>query len=211
MLKKYLDFCHRHINAKNRKRLKNVSPTLICSNCTGGFIYHWLGLKFRSPFINLYLTDSDFVLALENWEQFISYDIYEDQASGKTYPVGIGYNIKIHFMHYSSFEEAKTKWVERCRRINNDNIGFMLTNYGYDNSLLERFDKLPFKHKVVFTDTPYPMIKSSFYLKGFSKPKRKGKNIYITQNIFGKRFIDQFDYVEFINNMNRNEQVQNID
>ena len=74
MIKRYLDFCHRHINDKNRKRLKNVSPTLICSNCTGGFLYHWLGLQFRSPFINLYLTDSDFVLALENWEQFISYD-----------------------------------------------------------------------------------------------------------------------------------------
>ncbi len=127
MIKRYLDFCHRHINDKNRKRLKNVSPTLICSNCTGGFLYHWLGLQFRSPFINLYLTDSDFVLALENWEQFISYDIYEDQTSGRTYPVGIGYkNIKIHFMHYSSFEEAKTKWVERCLRINNDNIGLIM-------------------------------------------------------------------------------------
>mgnify|MGYP002241443975 FL=1 len=45
-----------NINKKNRKRLYNMKPTIIASNCTGGFIYHWLGLQFQSPFINLYMT-----------------------------------------------------------------------------------------------------------------------------------------------------------
>ena len=49
-----------HINQRNRKRLTNSTPTIIASNCTGGFLYHWLDLGFKSPFINLYMTQEDF-------------------------------------------------------------------------------------------------------------------------------------------------------
>lgn len=75
------------INRINRSKLQNYSPSLVCSNCTGGFIYHWLGLRFHSPFINLYLTPSDFITALENWDVFINSDIKEINIGSK-YLVG---------------------------------------------------------------------------------------------------------------------------
>ena len=126
-----LDYLHNRINNRNKKRLINFTPTLICSNCTGGFIYHWLGLKFNSPFINLYLKDSDFVKALNNWDAFLNYDIREDLNSGKTYPVGISYDgIRIHFMHYNSFSQAVAIWNKRKLRIDPNNTGVMLTNWG---------------------------------------------------------------------------------
>ena len=75
------------INENNRKRLINRTPTLICSNCTGGVLYHWLGLKFQSPFINLYMDNDDFLTAMENFDEFINGDIIEDTNSGKSYPV----------------------------------------------------------------------------------------------------------------------------
>ena len=62
--------------------------------------------------------------------------------------------------------------------------------------MLERFDKLPFKNKVAFVDKIYPQFKSTCYLSGFSKVKGV-KNIYAT------RYIDQFDYVSFINQLNK--------
>lgn len=130
---KWLDYRHSIINRRNRKRLYNLSPTLICSNCTGGLLYHWLGLRFNSPFINLYLTNDDFLKALESWEDFISYDIQEDKGTDKPYPVAVSYdNIRIHFMHYTTFEEAKAKWNERRKRMGEDvnSYGFMLTNWG---------------------------------------------------------------------------------
>lgn len=77
------------INKRNRAKLTNYEPTLICSNCLGGFLYHWLGLRFMSPFINLYLTNDDFLLALENWNFFINCQIQEDLESDTSYPVGI--------------------------------------------------------------------------------------------------------------------------
>lgn len=181
MFGKVKEFLQKRINNRNRKKLTNTSPTLICSNCTGGFLYHWLGLRFYSPFINLYMTNDDFLTALENWEAFINTEIEEVEKSSYNYPVGRGYNgVKIHFVHYKTFTDAITKWKERCLRINPDNMAVMLTNWDGDFNIIERFDRLSFKHKVIFVDKPYTQFKSTFHLKGFSKVNGV-KNIYSTQ------------------------------
>lgn len=77
-----------------------------------------------------------------------------------------------------------------------EKIGFIFSNWDGNEELLERFDKLPFK-KVVFTDK-HVDYSSAVYLRGY---ERKKGNVYATKNIFGKRYIDQFDYVEFINSL----------
>ena len=46
MLRKVKMFLQERINRKNRNKLTNLSPSLVCSNCTGGFLYHWLRLRF---------------------------------------------------------------------------------------------------------------------------------------------------------------------
>lgn len=125
-----LNFLHDRINKKNRQRLTNMNPTLISSNCAGGFIYHWLGLQFRSPFINLFVTPEDFVKILENLDEFLNTPIRELKDSGEVYPVGVGaFDIKIHFMHYKTFDEAFRKWNERKQRIDKDNMGILFTNF----------------------------------------------------------------------------------
>ena len=160
-----IELLHNQINKKNKKRLVNKTPSLICSNCTGGFIYHWLGLKFYSPFINLYLTDYDFVKALSNWDSFLNFDIVEDFGTNKSYPVGISYDgIRIHFMHYSSFAEAKLAWDRRKKRIDPQNMGVMLTNWRGDESVIRDFEKLPFKHKVAFVNKDIPETDCTFFL-----------------------------------------------
>ncbi len=207
------------IDAANRARLKNKDISLICSNCAGGIIYHWLGLKFNSPFINLYLTGEDYIKALENWQDFLNAEIVEDTSGDKTYPVGVGYlGIKIHFMHYTTFDEAIEKWNQRKNRINHDNMVFMYTNYAGGGQLLERFDQLPFQHKIVFTAEKHPDLRSAVYLKGFKRfckickiynklyKKNVVPNIWMTQNLItGRRFIDQFDYVSWFNSITENE------
>ena len=92
-------FVHNAINKRYRKRLKNTNVTLITSNCAGGIIYHWLGLKFNSPFINLWLTNDDYIRALENFDDFINTPILECKTENVDYPVGVGWGgIKIYFM-----------------------------------------------------------------------------------------------------------------
>jgi len=193
-------FLQDKINENNRKKLTNTSPSLFCSNCTGGVLYHWLGLQFRSPFINLFMEPDDFLFAMEHLDQFLSTEIIELHDSGLDYPVGLAYgNTKVHFMHYEDFDSAISKWNERKQRVDKNNMAVMLTNWkGQNYEVLERFDRLPFKNKVVFTNKPYPEIKSAFCLKGYTYGER---NVYATQHINGKRYLDQFDYVGFINNM----------
>lgn len=119
------------INRKNKKRLKNKDITIISSNCTGGFLYHWLGMQFRSPFINLYMTPDDFIIAMEHFDEFIEYPITEKKDTKLGYPIGIGgNNTLIHFMHYATFEEAIEKWNERRKRINTENMCVILSNGG---------------------------------------------------------------------------------
>lgn len=137
------------IDSANRARLTNKDISLICSNCAGGIIYHWLGLRFNSPFINLYMTGEDYIKALEKWKEFLSAEIVEDTSADETYPVGIGYSgIKMHFMHYINFNEAIEKWNQRKARINPDNIAFMFTNYaGGGYNCLNGLKNSPFRTK----------------------------------------------------------------
>lgn len=100
-------------------------------------------------------------------------------------------------MHYPTFLDAKNKWKDRMVRINEDNLCVMFTNWDGDMNLAKRFDKLPFKHKVLFTDHDIPEIKCSFTIKKWDKTK----GLHRTYGLFGRKYIDQFDYVNFFNNM----------
>lgn len=173
---------------------------MITSNCTGGILYHWLGMKFNSPFINLWISNADFIKLLENFDVFMATPLKEIKIEGINYPVGEGWGkIKVYFMHYNSFEEANNKWNERQQRINKDNLFVMFTNFNGDEELLRRFDNLPFENKVVFTgkNFDYP---SSFCLKGFEDNDGAVGQIYYIENIVGKRYIEQFDLHSFFDN-----------
>lgn len=69
---------------------------------------------------------------------------------------------------------------------------------GGGHDLLKRFDALPYKNKVVFVPEPVEDIRSAFYLRKYDAGK---KNLYRTISMTGKRCIDQFDYVGFINSL----------
>lgn len=191
------------INEKNRKRLTNHTPTLICSNCTGGFLYHWLGLQFQSPFINLYMDNDDFLTAMEHFDEFIATPLTEDTNSEKPYPVGIGiHGVKVHFMHYPDFISAIEKWEERKQRIDRHNMAIMLTNLNTDAQRMpltvQRFNALPFKNKLIITGVKIA-APNVVTLKGYGQVQHKG--IYATSRITGQRYIDQFDYVGYINHL----------
>ena len=63
---------------------------------------------------------------------------------------------------------------------------------------LERFDKLTYKNKVVFTHKPYSEIKSAFYIEGFEKNGEVGA-LYEYSGWTGKKYYDKFDYVSWFN------------
>ena len=199
-----IQYLRRIVRLFYRKRLRNTSFSLITNNCIGGVISHDMHLQFRSPTINLFFTNQDFVVFLEHLNHYLSLDLVQAQ-SDKSYPVGkltgeYG-DVYLFFMHYTSFEEAKKKWQERIQRIDFDRLFIIMEAQECEYELLQRFDSLPFQNKVVITGSSYSGIQScfsmepSFYVHNY----HSGKILeYPRMGI--KRYLDRFDYVEFFNN-----------
>lgn len=186
------------INRPNRKRLTNANPTIIASNCNGGFIAHDLNLRFNSPFVNLFLTPKDFICYLKNIEFYQQQNLTFVQTE-KAYPVAKLADITLYFMHYHSEQEAEQKWNERSKRMGLDNLFVMMTERdGCEYQDLIEFDALPFKNKVVFTHKNYPEIKSAVYIQGFENNAMVG-DIFEYTGLNGNRYYDQFDYVSWLN------------
>lgn len=55
-----------------QRRLKNTDFSLIANNCTGGFIYHDLGLQFKSPTINMFFCLDTYFDFIEHLDEYLS-------------------------------------------------------------------------------------------------------------------------------------------
>jgi len=151
---------------RRRSRLQQTVRTrrfsIISMNCWGREIYRDLDIPYQTPFINLYLQLPCFVGFLENFETAIRAPlefVEESRYHGKvSYPVGLIMGAyEIHFMHYGSREEAREKWNRRRERVvrDLDDCFFMLMHLEQDYvDDLGRFNRLPFRNKVLFTDRP---------------------------------------------------------
>ena len=196
---KIRDIEHEIYLAQKRHRLKNKAPSIISNNCVAGVIYHDLGLRFDSPTINLFFEAEDFVSFAENLEYYLSLELKEI-PSDRPYPVGMLGDISLYFMHYVSFEDAKAKWEERAKRIHFDNLFFIMTEKeGCTPSVAERFDRLGFQNKVLLTHVPMPEIRCAHILTGFENEPELGVVTDMKNGFWQRRYIDDFDYVNFFN------------
>lgn len=190
---------HKLYIMRKRRKLKNSNPTIISSNCNGGIILHDLGLQFNTPTINLYFNTSDFLKFLSDLNGYLEKDLVEVECEFD-YPAGRLGDITIYFMHYPSFADAKTKWDERKKRIDMNNLFIMMTDKnGCTYEMLKEFDRLPFKNKVVFTHKAYSDIRSSVYMKGFENDGQVGILSDWKPGFWKRRWLDDYDYISFLN------------
>ncbi len=195
---------------KIRKKLKNENFTIITNNCMAGFIYHDLGCKFLTPTINLFMGTEDFVVFAKELKYYAECDLVEYKDDTKNFPVGKlqakdkeHKDIIINFNHYDNFQHAKEKWQTRCRRINYSNICVMMEFYDdvYDEKSLQDFQEIPYKSKIILTHKPYPNIKNTFAVSCYENNMPRAKLFEINEKT-GKRYLDEFDYIKFINQIN---------
>ena len=185
---------------KIRKKLKNSNPTIIASNCNGTIIMHDLGLRFNTPFINLWIAPKDYIRLVQNFDEYMNAELIEVKCSNYDYPIGLLKDIHVFFQHYQSFEEAKNKWEERKTRINKDNIFVLFTDRdGCTLDNLLEFEKLDYPFKIVFVHKPYKNISSAFYIKGFEDMDFVGICSEFMPKKAWLRYIDQFNYVKWLN------------
>lgn len=190
-----------------RRKNNNMDFTLITNNCIGGVIYHNLGIQFNSPTINLYIAGEDYLNFVKDIHYYSLCEMEEVIDSSFPYPVGVllprddhHKKIYVYFQHYKTFSQAKEKWEERFKRVNYNNIFFLWEFYDnlYDISLIKEFAELNLK-KIVLLHKYIPDIDNSIVLNCYKNEKEVAK-VFQTKGISGKRYLDAFDYVTFLNN-----------
>lgn len=187
-----------------RARNRNTDFTLITNNCIGGVIYHDLGLRFLSPTINL--TIQDFPTFIEHFDHYMHCELTE-LPSDRPFPVGRLESvdpppITILFNHYASFAEAKEKWEARKARINYDNLFFVMNcyNHFYPEEFAAYLRLPPAKNKAAVVaqgGVDRPDIHVVHWKTGTADRPVFGRILDVKLN--GKRYLDEFDYVAFLN------------
>lgn len=184
---------------QKRSRLKNTDFSIISLNCCGTIIYRDMEMPYLSPTNNLSMSVSDYMKLAENLRWYMAQELTEVEADAP-YPVGMLGDIKIYFVHYKTFEDAKEKWERRRERINWDNLFFMtMEKAGNTRELMERFEQLPCRNKVIFTNREYPEFSAAFYIKGFEGQDGLGDITAFRSRSPIRRYEDDFDYVAFLN------------
>lgn len=188
-----------------RLRLRNRRPTILANNCIGTFIYHDLGLPFLSPTINLTVSHRDFMKFLNHLPEYLESDVYPLEVKGAYYPVGeIRYgeeSVRLNFVHYASFEESRSKWNARKKRVDPENLFILEFKELADPEMIEEFSRLPYPNKRFITNenpTTCDCVEVLDLLNDKDYRRETGQLLkYKPKSI--KRYLDSFDYISFLN------------
>ncbi len=167
-------------------------------------MYHNLNQRFNSPTINLAIGASDFDRFVKNLKGYVDAELIESQEK-KKYPIGEltydGNTIKVHFIHYETFAEAKEKWDQRKERINYSNLYIVQhAPFRINKDFFEDFMSIPYKHKLLIT---YPTRFKNEYIAtplAMCMIWRCPSKILEYKSRFSvRRYMDHVDYVKFLN------------
>lgn len=142
-LAKYIEVKKRHIS-------------IISRNCWAGLCYNYLGLQFRTPFINMFFSDRDFNKLMRKFDYYLTVPLEFkgmefDKNLKRQYPVARLDDIYLYLNHYIDYEEAKVCYDRRKQRINKEDLIFI--SQTTSKSVEEEFCSMPYSRKVIFV--PY--------------------------------------------------------
>ena len=165
-----------------KSRIRNKDFTLLSNDCYGAEIYKWLQIEYKTPFVGLMLMAPCYIKFLSRPEYywslpvtFIDKSMYEKmdaaRARNRRYPLARLDDIEIHFLHYTSEQEAIAKWQRRIDRINWKclYVKFVMDKDYADASHLQQFGQLPYKNKVCFSKEKYDWAADNVYLPNYAE------------------------------------------
>ena len=177
------------------RKLQRSRLSIFAQNCFGGIISHTLNLPFRTPFVNMFFEEREYIRFLRAPRMCMAEELTLKKMvwnDGFKYyhPIAMLGNVDIVLNHYPDFDAAVAKWNERKQRINWYNL--FVTAYTDDAEILQEFDALPYGKKVCFVP-----FKSDLDSAWYINPKiTKHEHLWQKVNDFarGKPFYyDPFD------------------
>jgi len=187
------------LSKKDIALLKDKDFVVISNNCWGGALYQWYKRPYNSPFIGLFLYGPCYLKLLSNFEhymqqqlEFVTSSTYPDRAV--TYPIAKLDDIEIHFTHYDSETEAKTKWERRTSRMlsetNIDDYYFKICDRErVTKAHILQFHKLPFKNKISFALNDFDGLQIENHIKVYESHKNNKKYVPNGKKLFKLTFL----------------------
>lgn len=201
--RKYRVFNKKNYSKRDIELLKDKNFVIVCDNCWAGSVYQWLQRPYNSPFISIGFYGDCYIKLLSNFDHYMSLPlkfVTESKYKNRdiTYPLALLGDIELHFTHYKTEEEAKTKWTRRTARMleetNKDNYIFMMSDAWYAKEKnFEDFGKLPYKNKISFSNHKFEHLN----LKNHYKVLEIDKNFKDRVPNGVKLFKIMFIYVDF--------------
>lgn len=177
------------------RRLQRSRLSIFAMNCFGGLISNTLGLPFRSPIVNMFFHEYEYIRFLRAprvymEEKLIFKEKQLHEIKRYYFPVFTLGNVDLVMNHYRDFDAAKEAWYRRKDKINWYNL--FVTAYTESEEFAREFDALPFGKKVCFV--PFKSdADSAWYINPEIKP---GLAFWDVVNHFGTGepfYYDPFD------------------
>jgi uncharacterized protein (DUF1919 family) len=102
--------------------------TLISDDCWAAEFYRLLRIPYLTPSVGLYVEVADYLDFVSNLRAANAFQL-RFIPSEKAYPVARTPYATLHFMHYSSEDEAREKFLRRAARINWEQL-FIKVDFG---------------------------------------------------------------------------------
>ncbi len=181
----------RGLNEHYRELLKGCEISVFSNNCLGSTFLQDANLQYRSPTVNMAFDGEEFIKLLEQLSHYLYSDFRFVPCDEVKYPVAMLDDIELRFVHYRSEEEAVSAWRRRCERIAWDNLFIIATDHdGMGKAeLLERFDKLPYRNKLMFTSQSLPQYDWAVTVPQFAG-RRQVEIMTLFANIKGERYYE---------------------
>ena len=197
--RKYRVFRKEHYSKKDIALLKDKEFVLISDNCWGGSVYQWLKRPYNSPFISIGFYGDDYIKLLSNFDYYMNLPlefVKESRYNYRelTYPLAKLDDIELHFTHYKTEEEAKTKWVRRTKRMfettDRDKYIFKMCDAWYaSKENFKEFHALPLKNKISFGIESYDDLKLDNHYQVLEKDKKEKNRVANGVKLFKVTFI----------------------
>ena len=177
------------------RQLQRSRLSIFSRNCFGGLISNTLGLRFLSPFVNMFFREQEYIRFLHELRIYMEEDLQLKETAWEKnlkfdYPIFKLGNVDIHMNHYRDFDEAVKIWERRKARINWYNL--FVTAYTDNEEFLREFDSLPYGKKVCFV--PFKSdLDSAWYI---NRELTRKEYFWRTVNDFGSGnpfYYDPFD------------------
>ena len=182
---------------KKYEQLKMSHLTIFSRNCAGGLLYHYMGLQFMSPTINMFFRNIDEYLEFLRSpieylnEDLIFHEMMYEPNLRENYPVFMLGDIHLHMNHYGKMEidEVKKIWKKRCSRINWFNVLVLISTTSLDVAC--KFNALPYAKKVCITSFK-SNLSSAYYIDKWDKSNKDCSQFDI--ELYANRFASGHEY-----------------